>query len=259
MTNEKEVQRVLSEVTVWNNYKTPDIIWSVAGVSYPKLFTDTPMETMRYMMDINYWAPTYLAHAAMKAWFGSTGDKDGSAIKNHKPHHFIMTSSAACFVGVAGYAGYAPTKAALRSLADNLRSEVNIYRGALKSTAPGPAADIKIHCIVPGGIDSPGFANENLEKHEVTKILEKDDPHQSEDEVAVQAVRGLERGGYLITTHWFGYAMRGSMIGGSPRDYWFLDTVTSWMTSVAWLFIGPDMERTVYRYGQKHGAVSVKA
>ena len=113
--------------------------------------------------------------------------------------------------------------------------------------------EIQVHCVCPGTITSPGHDNEQISKHEITKILEKDDPAQTEDEVAAAAVRGLEKGGFLITTQLLGHAMRASALGGSPRDSPFLDTMLSWITSIAWLFIGPDMERTVFKYGKKHG------
>ncbi|GAB7361157.1 hypothetical protein MBLNU230_g1190t1 [Neophaeotheca triangularis] len=250
LTQEPETQRILHETTHWNSNTPPQVIWTIAGVAWPQLFASTPTSTLHQMMDLNYWAPVYLAQAAMKAWLALDP-------ATAEPKHFILTSSTACFVSVAGYAGYAPTKAAVRSLADALRSETNLYRGALASGKPG--ADIRVRCVVPGTIDSPGLANENREKHAITKILEKDDPVQSEDEVAAKAVQGLERGGYMVTTQWFGMLMKGSMGGGSPRDSWVVETVVAWVTAVAWLFIAPDMERTVFKYGKEHGIASVES
>lgn len=225
-------------------------------MSQPDLFVDTPVDTLRYQMDINYFAAAYLAQSTLKVWLKPASTKSGAPASRtaNKPRHLIMTSSTACFVGVAGYAPYSPAKAAMRSLADTLRSELNLYNGArIRDPVNGPAAEIKVHCVCPGTITSPGHEEEQKTKHEVTKILEKDDPAQTEDEVAAAAVKGLEKGGYLITTQLLGHAMRVSAQGSSPRSSWFVDTVFSWVTSVAWLFIGPDMERTVYNYGKKHG------
>ena len=170
-----------------------------------------------------------------------------------KPRHFIITGSSVCFCGVAGYAPYSPPKSALRSLADTLRSELNLYNG-YRSTHPeqGPQADVKIHCVVPGTITSPGLEHENSIKHPVSKILEEGDPRQTEDEVAAAAVKGLESGGYLITTQFLGHAMRAGTLGGSPRNNWFVDTLFAWVVNIAWLFIGPDMEGKVFKYGQTH-------
>lgn len=250
MIKAEENTRLIVEVTAWNNGNPPDIVWANAGSSRPSLFIDTPIDILRSQMEINYWAACYLAHATLKAWL-----KPAKQSPKPSPRHFIMTSSTACFVGVAGYAPYSPAKSALRSLADTLRSELNLYNGYRRSdTASGlPAADIKIHCVVPGTIISPGHVNEEKTKHEITRILEKGDPAQSEDEVAAAAVRGLERGGYLVTTQLLGHAMRAGALGGSPRDHWLIDTLFAWLVAPAWLWIGPEMEGKVWEFGKKEG------
>lgn len=206
-------------------------------------------------MDLNYFAAVYLAQAALRDWIKPSPRKqDVSTPKPVKPRHFICTSSVACFVGLAGYTPYAGPKSAMRSFADTLRSEVLLYNGARrKDPATGPAADIKIHCVLPGTITSPGYEEEEKLKHPVTKVLEKGDPAQTEDEVALAAVKGLEKGGFLITTQLLGDAMRVSALGGSPRNNWVVDTLFSWATAVAWLFIGPDMDSKVFNYGKKNG------
>ena len=205
-------------------------------------------------MDLNYWAAAYLAQATLKSWLKPSPTKqDAAAAKAAKPRHFIMTGSVACFAGLAGYTPYAPAKSAMRSLADTLRSEMNLYNGYRRSNpAEGPSADVNIHIVVPATIKSPGLDHENTVKHPVTAILEEGDPQQTEDEVALAAIKGLETGGYLITTSLIGHAMRASMLGGSPRNNIFVDTVFGWVTYIAWLFIGPDMEGKVFNYGKKN-------
>jgi len=88
--------------------------------------------------------------------------------------------------------------------------------------------------------------------------LEEGDPAQNEDEVAIASVKALERGSYMITTQILSHAMRVSSLGGSPRNGLFgiRDMVFSWVTAIAWLFIGPDMESKVYQYGKKNGVMS---
>lgn len=226
------------------------------------LFLEASVEVLRQQMDVNYFAAAYLAQSTLKAWIKPAIPNKVSNTQNgvQKPRHFIVTSSVVCFVGVAGYAPYAPPKSAMRSLADTLRSEVNLYNGARRKDAAnaGPA-DIKIHCVCPGTITSPGHEEEQKTKHKITMILEEDDPAQDEDQVAAAAVRGLESGGYLITTQLLGHAMRVSAMGGSPRNNWFVDTVFSWVTAVAWLFIGPDMEGKVFKYGKNNGLAAAAA
>ncbi|KAF2208780.1 hypothetical protein CERZMDRAFT_114310 [Cercospora zeae-maydis SCOH1-5] len=258
VSKHEENLRIVQEVTAWNNGNPPDVVWANAGMAQPMLFLDASIELLRQQMDVNYFAAAYLAQSTLREWVKPAGVKrTTSPTVNQKPRHFIVTSSVACFAGFAGYAPYAPPKSAMRSLADTLRSEMNLYNGARKKDPTNaPPAEIKIHCVCPGTITSPGYDNEQKTKHPVTKILEEGDIVQDEDQVAAAAVRGLESGGYLITTQVLGHAMRVSALGGSPRNNWFVDTVFGWLVAVAWLFIGPDMEAKVYNYGKKHGIAS---
>ena len=84
-------------------------------------------------------------------------------------------------------------------------------------------------------------------------MLEEGDPKQTADQVAAASVAALERGRFLITTQFLAALMRASAMGGSPRDSPMFDTLLSWVASVAWLFVGPDMEKKVYNYGKEHG------
>jgi 3-dehydrosphinganine reductase len=252
----------VKEVTEWNNGHPPDIVWAVAGTSTPSLFLDSSIESMKSQMDINFWAVVHLARTTLRTWVAPSGEaaKDAPApTKEPLPRHFIMTSSVAALCGVAGYSPYSPSKAALRSLADSLQSEINLYNGSRHhATSSLQTPETKIHIVLPGTITSPGFDEENKTKHPVTYILEEGDPKQSEDEVAAAAFRGLEKGDYMISTQYLGHAMRVSMLGGSPRCgiFGIRDMLFSWVTAVAWLFIGPDMESKVFKWGKANGVQS---
>ncbi|KAK6443225.1 3-dehydrosphinganine reductase [Oleoguttula sp. CCFEE 5521] len=256
VTRPSENARIHAETTAWNNNQPPDIVWQIAGSSTPGLFLETPIEALHAQMDLNYWAATYLSHATLKAWTTPASQSTNRSATGTR--HLILTSSSAALCGVAGYTPYSPPKAAMRSLADNLKSEMNLYNGARQSPdreirASAPERDIAVHLILPGTIESPGRITENLTKHPVTAILESGDPVQSEDEVAAVAVKGLEGGDYLITTNWLGHLMRAGMLGGSPRNRVVWDTVLGWVVGVAYAFIVPDMEGKVWKYGRETG------
>ncbi|KAF2797605.1 3-ketodihydrosphingosine reductase, Tsc10 [Melanomma pulvis-pyrius CBS 109.77] len=259
VTLEAENARVLAEATLWNRGATPEIVWANAGASVPGLFIETSMETMRQQMDLNYWAAAYLAHQTLKAWlYPATPYKPlPKGDRSEAPRHFIMTSSSVAFVNVAGYAPYGPAKTAMRGLADTLRSELLLYNGARRSktvTAQTPAPfDINIQTIFPGNISSPGHVEETKTKHPVTVLLEATDPIQSEIEAATAAIRGLENGNYMTATNWLAELMRISSLGGSPKDNLIKDTVGQWLTSIVWLFVGPDLESKVWGWGKKEG------
>jgi 3-dehydrosphinganine reductase len=119
--------------------------------------------------------------------------------------------------------------------------------------------NVKVHTVFPGTISSPGLQLENQSKPEITHILEDSDPVQTPDVVAAKAIEGLERGEYLITVGWLGAAMRGCAWGGSVRNNWVLDTLMTWITSIAWVFIGADLNGKVKSYGKKQGHPSTYA
>jgi 3-dehydrosphinganine reductase len=207
-------------------------------------------------MDVNYWTTAYLCHATLKAWLRPSSTSKGRAAPL-PPRHLVMTSSLAAFVGLGGYAPYSPAKAAMRNLADALRSEVNLYRGARqRDPSAGPPTDIEIHCVCPGTILSPGYEQENKTKHPITVLLEGDDPKQTEDEVAQSSIKSLEKGHYLIATHMLGELMKGAALQGSLRNNWLTDTLMSFVASIAWLFVRPDLDSKVFKYGKEHGVTA---
>ena len=243
----------MSEATLWNEGNPPDIVWANAGACIPRFFMECSMEELKAQMDLNYWAAAYLARATLSEWL-SWKPLNEAKDKYRPPRHFVMTSSVVAFVAVAGYTPYTVAKAAMRSLGDSLRAEVSMYNGTrLHPMSAGPTNDIKVHTVFGGSIQSPGLEEENKIKHPVTKQLEEGDPIQSEDEVAEIAIRCLEKGHELVTTQYLASAMRASALGGSPRNNLILDTVLSWVTSIVWLFYQPYMDRTVFKYGMKHG------
>ncbi len=263
VTSPSENERLLKEATAWNGGKIPDIIWANAGATHPGLLADMSVDSLRAQMDLNYMSAAYLARETIRAWVAEGKDetKKGEDKQDEKkkeeplPRHLVMTSSVVAFVGVAGYAPYSPAKTALRGLSDALRSELNLYNGArARASAPLRVPEMRNHLVCPGGILSPGFDVENGLKHPVTAMLEEDDKPQTEDEVAQRSVAALERGAYMVTTSFLGDLMRASALAGSPRNgFGVFDTLLGFVGYVAWLFIGPDMERKAWRFGQKHG------
>lgn len=236
LSEQESSARLIGEVITWNNGVAPDVVWCIAGSSYPKLFIETSPSKMRQQMGINYWSCVDVAHAILTEWLSPT-----SSIKG-KPKHLIFTSSVVAFYPIAGYSPYAPGKAAIKSLSDTLAQEVLLY-----------GEDVKIHTVFPGNISSPGFENENKTKPGITHILEEPDPIQTPDEVAKASISGLERGDYLITVGLLGSAMRACAWGGSTRNNWVTDTALTWIASIAWGFIGRDLDGKVKAYAKKHG------
>ena len=233
------------------------MLWCIAGSAYPEFFINMETDRLREQMDQNYWSAAYMVHATLRDWLQprlTSGMPTADDSTSLEPRHIILTSSVVAFYPIVGYSQYAPAKAALRSLSDTLSQELKLYSGTGKhKSSPGPPVDVRIHTIFPGNILSPGYEIESLTKPAITAKLEEDDKAQTEDEVASVCVKRLQNGEYLITTGFLGSLMRGSAWGGSPRNNRFLDTVMSWITSIAWLFIQPGLDGKVTRWGIEHG------
>ena len=256
MTDPKENERLLADVTAWNYGKPPDIVWANAGAAIPGYFLDMPIETIRNQMDTNYWSAVYLSRAVLKTWLKTPAApvKDAKGAPTRPPpRHFIMTSSVGAFCGLAGYAAYAPTKAALRSFHDQLRSELQLYNGYLSHPNNTSIPKIKIHTVFPGTIESPGLDLENTTKPPILKQLEDGDPVQKPLDIATESIRQLEKGRSMITTNFLGHIMKSASLQGSIRDNSLKDTAFSWMANIAWIFIAPDMEKKVQKWGQQNG------
>jgi len=192
-------------------------------------------------MDLNYWSQADIAHAILSAWL--TPSSIASANASGAQRHLIFTSTSLAFYSIAGYGPYSPPKTALRALSDTLTQEVLLYT----------PSTVKIHTVFPGSIRTSGLENESRTKHAITKILEADDPIQDPEVVAQKSVKGLEDGEYLIAVNFLAQAMRGCAWGGSRRNNWVLDTAMTWATSIAWMFIGRDLDGKVVKYGKEHG------
>ncbi|KAI1976914.1 3-dehydrosphinganine reductase [Ophidiomyces ophidiicola] len=247
-----EADRVLTEVAVWNNDAPPDILWCCAGQALPGYFINTPPKTLKDQMDTVYWTAAFTAHATLRKWLTPTASRQKSDIIPCR--HLIFTSSVAVFVPITGYAPYSPAKAAMRALSDTLAQEIEVYNGArtnLKIAAP--PADVKIHILYPMGILSPGFENEQKIKPELTKLLEEADTPQTPEEVAQIAIKGLQNGDYMITTALTGTLMKTSALGGSPRNNSIRDTILSWISSLAFLYVISDLSSKARHWGRKHG------
>lgn len=227
---------LLEEVKQWNDGKAPDIVWCIAGTSTPDLFIDMDMSSMRHQMDVNFYGTAEMSHAILREWLAP------EAPVEKEPKHLIMTASVLALYTIPGYAPYSPSKWAMRGLADTISQEVMMY-----------PQNVKVHVIFPGTILSPGYSREILTTPEITKILESSDPQQTPDEVAEVAIKGLENGNYFVTVAWLGALMKWGMMGGSFRNNWVVDTVMSWLVSLIWIFVQPDLHGKIRKYGKTHG------
>merc|ERR1712000_536403 len=101
-----------------NNGQAPDVVWCVAGSAHPSIYLETSRSIKRQQMDINYWSCADMAQAILSEWLAP------GAVGKGGQKHLIFTSSVAAFYPLAGYASYAPAKAAIKCLSDSLAQEI---------------------------------------------------------------------------------------------------------------------------------------
>jgi 3-dehydrosphinganine reductase len=63
----------------------------------------------------------------------------------------------------------------------------------------------------------------------------------------------LEAGNFMTSTNWLVGLMRWGALGGSQRNNIVLDTLGSWITSIVWLIMVPDLNSKVWGWGKKNG------
>ncbi len=152
------------------------IDWLVtsAGMAEPGMFLDLPSSTHRQQMDVNFFGTLNLVRPVASAMSRSGGGR------------ITMISSAAAFVGIAGYSGYAPGKFAVRALAETLRVELAL-------------AGVAVSVAFPPDTDTPQLAAEQALKPEATKQITAGGGLLSADTVAQAIVRGAEAGRFMLT------------------------------------------------------------
>lgn len=137
-----------------------------------------------------------------------------------------MISSTAGLISFYGYSSYAPSKHALRSLADCLRDELEVAsRGSTT-----------IHIYFVSTINSEGFLEEQKTKPEITMKIEGSESSDSSPESrAISLLKGIEKGQFHITSDFITDIFRVSMTGISRSNNFFLDTI---LLLIGWIVIG---------------------
>lgn len=264
LTSSEEAVRVIAEATTWNSGSPPDVVWCTAGISHPSLFVDTEISKFRELMDGNYFSSVYIAHATLKAWLREDTETENAITAQTiipptaklNPRHLIFTASFLAFYPIAGYAPYNPSKAALRTLSDQLSQEMNLYAAARPHLPP-----VKVHTVFPATIFTESYENENKIKSDLTKMLEEADGGQTPAEVAKFSIRGLENGYEIITTDILTRFVSCSTLGASIRGgFWkgFADYIMGCIGLLVLVFVRWDMDYKVRQWGKRHGDTGMK-
>lgn len=157
----------------------PDLVVNSAGVAHPGYVEELDVEIFRWMMDVNYFGTVHVTKAFLPAML-----ERGSG-------HILNVSSIAGFLGVFGYTAYGASKFAVRGFSDALRAE-------LKPRGLG------ISILYPPDTDTRQLEYENRHKPPETVALAGGTSVMDPASVARVALRGVERGRYVLIPGWEG-------------------------------------------------------
>jgi 3-dehydrosphinganine reductase len=151
-----------------------DILFTSAGVATPGHFGDMPTSVFERSMSVNYLGTVYPVKAVLPG------------MRERRSGAVVMISSGAGLIGLFGYTAYAPSKFAVRGLAESLRGE-------LKGTG------VQVSIVYPPDTDTPQLAAENLTKPAETKAITAGAGLWSADDVARLTLQGVTCGHFAIT------------------------------------------------------------
>jgi short-subunit dehydrogenase len=97
--------------SVLDAFGTIDILINNAGVSMRALFKDLEFDTLRTLMDVNFWGTVYCTKFALKEIIKNKGS-------------IVGVSSPAGFRGLPGRTGYSASKFAVNGFLESLRTEL---------------------------------------------------------------------------------------------------------------------------------------
>jgi len=155
----------------------PDLLVTSAGIARPGYFAELPREAFEEAMRVNYFGTLHAIRAAVPP------------MRERRRGRIALVSSGAGLFGIFGYSAYAPSKFALRGLAETLRAEL---RGD----------GIGVSIIYPPDTDTPQLAEENRMKPRETRRITRHGGLWQPEDVAHALVRGATAGRFTITPGW---------------------------------------------------------
>ncbi|XP_037026289.1 3-ketodihydrosphingosine reductase [Bradysia coprophila] len=134
-----------------------------AGMAICGTIEETSIEDAHKMMDLNYFGTYYPTRYCLEK------------MKKQKQGTIVITASQAALMGIYGYGAYSAAKFALRGLAETIAMEAS-------------HCGISVTLALPADTDTPGFAEEEKTKPEVTKIISGSGGLANPRDVAIQII-----------------------------------------------------------------------
>lgn len=175
-----------------------DVLVCNHGVFVAKELEEQDMEEVKWMVDINLMGTFHLIKAALPAMKARTRETG-------VPASIAIMSSQAGQVGVYGYTAYSASKFALTGLGESLQHEVI-------------SDNIHVSLIFPPDTETPGLAEEQKSRPEVTNIIAGSSAGMKADDVAKKALDGIKSGRFIVPCNFEGAMLAIATSGLTPQS-----------------------------------------
>ena len=155
----------------------PDLLVASAGIVIPGVVKQLPAAAFHDTMTTNYDGTLNLVRAALPAMLARRAGR------------IVLVSSGAGLIGLYGYTAYAPTKFAVRGLAEALRGELK-------------PEGIAVSIVYPPDTDTPQLREEVQIRPAITSKIAGGARVHSAEEVADAILKGVESGRFTIAPGW---------------------------------------------------------
>ncbi|XP_027164963.1 3-dehydrosphinganine reductase TSC10A-like [Coffea eugenioides] len=172
-----------------------DILVCNQGVFVPQELEKESLEEIKFMIDVNLMGTFHLIKAALPN-MKNRGDRG--------PGSIAIMSSQAGQVGIYGYSAYSASKFGLRGMAEALQQELI-------------GDDIHVSLIFPPDTETPGFAEENKRRPQLTSIIAASSGAMKAEEVAEKALKGIQSGSFIVPCNFEGILLSIATAGLSPQ------------------------------------------
>jgi 3-dehydrosphinganine reductase len=143
-----------------------DVLVTSAGTARPGYFEEVPLAEFERSMAVNYLGTVYAVRAVV------------AGMRERRRGSIVLLSSGVGLVGIPGYSPYAPTKFAVRGLAETLRVELGRF-------------GIHVLVVYPPDTDTPQLEEEAVTKPAETVAITAGGGLWSADDVARATLAGL--------------------------------------------------------------------
>ncbi|KAM7257616.1 hypothetical protein ACFE04_013357 [Oxalis oulophora] len=207
-----------------------DVLVVNQGVFVAQKLEEQDLEEVKFMIDVNLMGSFNVISAALPLMKESR--------KERGPASIALMSSQAGQVGIYGYTAYSASKFGLRGLAEALQQEVI-------------ADNIHVSLIFPPDTETPGLAEENKRKPQLTSIISASSGAMKADEVAKKALNGIRSGSFTVPINFEGFLLSLATAGLSPQRSFvmaFVEVFAAGIIRIAGLCFQWDWYRSIEKW-----------